>query len=254
MERMFEGKTLVMTGAGCGYGMSSAFPLAFAKEGCNLVLNYYDGDSEDIKEYTKKLEGYGVKVVWVKGDISQEEVAKKLIATAIYEFGKIDILVNVAGISNPKLIEDISFEEWHRMLGVSLDSTFLTCKYAVPYMKKQRSGRIINISSQLGQKGSATRTHYTAAKAGIIGFTKSLARELGDYGITANCIAPGPVETQFIGKLDEDWKKKQASELPLKRYGKLDEVIPSALFLASNPGGNLYTGQTLGPNCGDVML
>ena len=254
MERMFEGKTVVITGAGYGYGMSSGFPKAFAKEGANLVLNYYEGESSKIREFTDELEGHGVKVVWVKGDISKEEIAQKLIATAIFEFGRIDILINVAGISNPKPIEEISFEEWHQMLGVSLDSTFLTCKFAVPYMKKQGYGRIINISSQLGQKGCADRTHYTAAKAGIIGFTKSLAREVGAYGITANCIAPGPVDTQFVGALSEEWKKKQASQLPIPRYGRLDEIIPSALFLASEPGGNLYTGQTLGPNCGDVML
>lgn len=254
MEKMFEGQTVVITGAGCGYGMSSGFPEAFAKEGANLVLNYYEGDNDEIKKFTDKLTGYGIKIIWVKGDISKEEVAQKLIATAIFEFGRIDVLINVAGISNPKLIEDISFEEWHKMLGVSLDSTFLTCKYAVPYMKKQGYGRIINISSQLGQKGCAERTHYTAAKAGIIGFTKSLAREVGQYGITANCIAPGPVDTQFVGSLSEEWKKKQAESLPIPRYGKLEEIIPSALFLASSPAGNLYTGQTLGPNCGDVML
>ncbi len=251
--RMFEGKTVVMTGAGCGYGMSSGFPKAFAMEGANLVLNYYEDTLDKIRQFTEELEGYGVRVVWVKGDISEEEVAKKLIATAIFEFGRVDILINIAGISNPKPIEEISMEEWHRMLGVSLDSTFLTCKYVVPYMKKQRWGRIINISSQLGQKGSANRTHYTAAKAGIIGFTKSLAREVGEYGITVNCIAPGPVDTQFVGKLSEEWKAKQAAELVIPRYGKLEEIIPSALFLASDPGGNLYTGQTLGPNCGDVM-
>ena len=254
MERMFANKVVVITGAGAGNGMSSAFPLAFAKEGANLALNYYNDDIEAIEKFSGKIKENGVDVLWIKGDISTEEVARRLIYEAVDKYGRIDVLINLAGISNPKPIEDISFDEWHRMLAVSLDSTFLTCKYAVPFMKKQKSGRIINISSQLGQKGSANRTHYTAAKAGIIGFTKSLARELAEYGITANCIAPGPVDTQFVGKLSEDWKRKQAASLPISRYGRVEEIVPSALFLASSPAGDLYTGQTLGPNCGDVML
>lgn len=164
------------------------------------------------------------------------------------------MLINVAGISNPKLLIDITTEDWNRMLAVDLTSVYFTCKYAVPVMMKQRSGRIINIASQIGQKGSVEHCHYAAAKAGVIGFTKSLAWEMGAYGITANCIAPGPIETQLMGVVSDDWRQGKQAQLALPRFGTLEEVLPSAIFLASDPDGNLYTGQTLGPNLGDVML
>ena len=242
-----KGKVTVITGAGCGYGMSRGFPTAFAREGADLVLNH-------LQEFKEELEGYGAKVVLVEGDISQEDTAHKLIQSAMDSFGRVDVLINVAGISNPKLLIDITTEDWNRMLAVDLTSVYFTCKYAVPVMMKQRSGRIINIASQIGQKGSVEHCHYAAAKAGVIGFTKSLAWEMGAYGITANCIAPGPIETQLMGVVSDDWRQGKQAQLALPRFGTLEEVLPSAIFLASDPDGNLYTGQTLGPNLGDVML
>lgn len=249
-----KGKVAVVTGAGTGNGMSRGFPIGFAKEGANLVLNYYDSDRDQMNELKKKLEGYGVRIVLTKGDISQESVAKELIESAIENFGRVDILINNAGISNPKLLVDMSYREWRRMISVDLDSVFLTCRYAVPYMIQQKFGRIINIASQVGQKGSVEHCHYSAAKAGVIGFTKSLAREVGKYNITANCIAPGPIQTQLMGAVSEEWVKNKLDELVIPHFGTVDEVVPSAIFLASEPDGNLYTGQTLGPNLGDVML
>lgn len=249
-----KGKIAVITGAGAGYGMSRGFPTIYAKEGANLVLNYYGDSEEKINELKKELEGYGAEVYLVKGDISKAETAEKLINTAIEKFGRIDILLNVAGISNPKLLTDMSIEEWNRMLAVDLTSVFLTCKYAVPYMIKQNFGRIINLASQIAQKGSVEHCHYGAAKAGVIGFTKSLAREVGKYNITVNCIAPGPIETQLMGVVSPEWRKQKESELVLPRFGELEEILPTAVFLAAEPDGNLYTGQTLGPNLGDVML
>lgn len=207
-----------------------------------------------MQEFKEELEGYGAKVVLVEGDISQEDTAHKLIQSAMDSFGRVDVLINVAGISNPKLLIDITTEDWNRMLAVDLTSVYFTCKYAVPVMMKQRSGRIINIASQIGQKGSVEHCHYAAAKAGVIGFTKSLAWEMGAYGITANCIAPGPIETQLMGVVSDDWRQGKQAQLALPRFGTLEEVLPSAIFLASDPDGNLYTGQTLGPNLGDVML
>ncbi len=121
-------------------------------------------------------------------------------------------------------------------------------------MKQQRYGRIINIASQTGQKGAVRLSHYASAKAGIIGFTKCLARETGAYNITVNCIAPGPIQTQMLDAASDSWKQDKLAELVLPRFGLLEEVTPTAIFLASEPDGNLYTGQTLGPNCGDVML
>lgn len=249
-----KNKIAIITGAGSGYGMSRGFPSIFAKEGAHLVLNYFKQDSAEMESFKKELEDQGVKVTLVEGDIAEEETAKRLIQTANDIHGRIDILINNAGISNPKLLQDITTEDWNRMIAVNLTSAYFTCKYAVPIMMKQKFGRIINIASQVGQKGSLEHCHYSAAKAGMIGFTKSLAREVGKYNITANCIAPGPIETQLMGVVSDEWKKNKQDELVLKRFGRLEEVLPTAVFLAAEPDGNLYTGQTLGPNLGDVML
>lgn len=249
-----KGKTAVIAGAGCGFGMSRGFPEIFAKEGANLVLNYYDDPDEDMGSFQRELEMNSVNVVLVKGDISKEETAEQLIKVAVERFGKIDILLNNAGISKPMLLEHMSFEIWKRTIEVNLNSVFLTCRAAVPYMKRQRSGRIINIASQVGQKGAVEHCHYSAAKAGMIGFTKSLARELGEFGITVNCIAPGPIRTQMSKETSREWLEAKEKELVIPRFGMIDEVLPSAVFLASEPDGNLYTGQTLGPNSGDVMF
>lgn len=249
-----KGKIAVITGAGAGYGMSRGFPAAYAKEGADLVLNYYGDGREEMEEFKKELESYGSRVIMQEGDISKPEVAERLIEAAVGQFGRIDILLNVAGISNPKLLVDMTLEDWNRMLEVDLTSCFLTCKYAVPHMIRQKFGRIINLSSQIAQKGSVEHCHYGAAKAGLIGFTKSLAREVGQYNITVNCIAPGPIETQLMGVVSPEWRKQKESELVLPRFGELEEILPTAVFLAAEPDGNLYTGQTLGPNLGDVMM
>lgn len=249
-----KGKIAVITGAGAGHGMSRGFPTIYAKEGADLVLNYYGDSQEEMTTFKKELESYGSRVILQEGDISHPDVAKNLIETTISHFGRIDILLNVAGISNPKLLVDMTLEDWDRMLAVDLTSCFLTCKYAVPYMIKQRFGRIISLSSQIAQKGSVEHCHYSAAKAGLIGFTKSLARELGQYNITVNCIAPGPIETQPMGVVSPEWRRQKESELVLPRFGELEEILPTAVFLAAEPDGNLYTGQTLGPNLGDVMM
>lgn len=247
-------KVAVVTGAGPGYGIGRGIATAFAKEGANLFLNYYGSYQKEMDSIKKELEGYGVKVFIAEGDISKEATAKSLIERTIEEFGKVDVLVNNAGISTPTLLRNMSSQTWDRMIDVNLRSSFLTTRYAVPHMISQKFGRIINIASQVGQKGSVEHSHYAAAKAGMIGFTKSIAMELGEFGITANCIAPGPIETQLMGEVNDNWKKKKMSELVLPHFGKVEQVSPTAVFLASSPDGDLYTGQTLGPNLGDVML
>lgn len=249
-----KGKVAIITGAGFGRGMSRGFPVGFAREGANLSLNIYKDDAEGIDEFVKELESYGVQVRVTIGDISDESVVKQLVKNTIDAFGKIDILLNCAGITNPKSITEMSVEEWDRMLSVNLRSQFLTCKYVIPYMIEQKSGRIINISSQIAQKGGTDHCHYAASKAGIIGMTKALAWDLGKYGITCNCIAPGPIDTQMMDSVSEEWRRSKKADLALPRFGTIEEVVPSAIFLASDPDGNIYTGQTLGPNSGDVML
>ncbi|MFB4168269.1 3-oxoacyl-ACP reductase family protein [Virgibacillus sp. JSM 102003] len=249
-----EKKVAIITGASPGQGIGRGIAMAYAKEGANLSLNYYGQDKEEIEVFKNELENYGVKVILTEGDISKEETAERLISRTVDEFGQIDILVNNAGISSLSLVENMTTKTWDRMIEVNLRSVFLTTRQVVPYMISQKSGRIINISSQTAQKGAVKHCHYSAAKAGIIGFTKSLALELGQYGITANCIAPGPIETQLMDTVEPEWKDKKLSELVIPRFGKVEEVVPTAILLASDPDGNIYTGQTLGPNSGDVMM
>ncbi|WP_413378051.1 SDR family NAD(P)-dependent oxidoreductase [Alkalihalobacillus sp. 1P02AB] len=249
-----ENKVAVITGAGPGGGIGFTIATAFLQEGANVSLNYLARNTEEKKEFQEEMTRYGDKVSITEGDISKEETADLLILKTIEKYGKIDILVNSAGISTPTLVHEMDLSTWKRMIEVNLTSTFLTTRLTVPYMIESRFGRIINISSQVAQKGSVEHSHYAAAKAGVIGFTKSVALELGEYGITANCIAPGPIETQLMNEVSQTWKENKKKELVIPRFGKVEEVAPTAVFLASEPDGNLFTGQTLGPNCGDVML
>lgn len=243
---------VVITGA--GQGMGKAIATAFAKEGADLSLNYYGQTQEEMEGFSNELRGYGAKVNLTEGDITKEDTVKTLVNSTLDTFGQIDILMNNAGIMTQSLIQDMDVETWDRMIEIDLKSVFLTTRYVVPHMISRKSGRIINMASQIGQKGGIELSHYAAAKAGVIGFTKSIALELGQYGITANCIAPGPIETQLISNATRDWKIKKQSELIIPRFGKIEEVVPTAILLASSPDGNIYTGQTLGPNSGDVMI
>jgi 3-oxoacyl-[acyl-carrier protein] reductase len=195
-----------------------------------------------------------VEVVTVRGDVSAEADVKHMFAVARDALGSVEIVVNNAGIVTEAPVRDMSSQLWDEMLAVNLSSVFLCCREALPPMLDRGFGRIINIASQVGQRGGGGLAHYAASKAGVIGFTKSLAREVGGTGVTANCIAPGPIETALGGNLSEEWKSTLKAGLPLRRFGLPEEVAPTAVLLASDPGGNLYTGQTLGPNSGDVML
>ncbi len=167
--------------------------------------------------------------------------------------GRIDILVNSAGILSEASVVEMTPEMWNQTLAVDLTGVFYVCRHVVAGMIERRWGRIINIASQLGIKGAPSMAHYVAAKAGVIGFTKSLALEVAAHNVLVNTIAPGPIETAMVAGVTEEWKKAKMRELPLGRFGVVEEVAPSALLLASEPGGNLFVGQTLGPNSGDVM-
>ena len=247
-----EGKKALITGGASGIGKEIAE--SFAREGADIVVNYHSRLEEamDLKESIEKK--YKVKVEIAKADVTDEQQVKELVSFSLEKMGKIDILVNSAGILKQYPFVDLPIETWDKTIEVNLRGPFLMIKAVLPHMIENKFGRIINISSQLGQIGGVELAHYTASKAGMIAMTKSLAREVGVHGITANCIAPGPIETDLISNLDEDWKKTKESELAIPRFGKVEEVAPSAVFLASEPDGNLYTGQTLGPNSGDVML
>ena len=243
------GQVVVITGAGGGLG--SVFAVELAKDG--KLIAVLDYDMEAAQRVAAKIREQGGTAAAVRCNVVDKNSMEQARREVREKLGKCNVLINCAGISNPKLLTEITTQEWNRMLAVDLTSNYFTCKYAVPVMIKQNFGRIINLASQVGQKGSVEHCHYAAAKAGVIGFTKSLAREVGKYNITANCIAPGPIETQLMGVVSDEWRKNKEAELVLPRFGELEEILPTAVFLAAEPDGNLYTGQTLGPNLGDVM-
>ena len=248
-----KGKKALITGAASGIGAEIA--MLFAKEGANIVINYHTKEQEalDMKQKAESL--YAVKAMAIQADVSEVEEVKSLVEQTIESFGAIDILVCSSGINHQASIVDLSVDDWDRMIKINLRSIFLCNKFVLPHMLKRKYGRIINITSQLGQIGGVNCSHYCASKAAIIGFTKSIAREVSSMGITANCIAPGPIETRFFfNGTTAQWRDDKLNSLPLGRFGKVNEVAPSALLLASDPDGNIYTGQTLGPNSGDVML
>lgn len=254
MENVNKRRSVVITGVGGGPGLGYELPLAFARAGGDLTLNVFGESERDMDQLLTELTSLGVDPPVVEGDISQESTAQGLIDASVARYGRVDVLVNNASISTPTMCCDLSLEKWQRTIDVNLTSVFLTTRAALNPMKEQRTGRIINIASQVGQKGAVEHPHYAAAKAGVIALTKSVAREVGEYGITANCVAPGPLDTRLMRKVSQQWKDQKLDELVIPRIGHPEEVVPSVMFLASDPGGNLYTGQTLGPNCGDVML
>ena len=239
----------VITGAGSGIG--AAIARAYATAGARLLLA--DRDPVRLAESARACRELGAEVFECVADVGSLEGAQAGFDACVEHFGGIDILVNNAGMLTQARCVELSVEMWNDMLRVDLTSVFVASQRALPHMLAQRWGRIINVASQLGIKGGAELTHYAAAKAGVIGFTKSLALEVAKDNVLVNAIAPGPIETPLVSGISSAWKIAKAAELPLGRFGLADEVAPTAVLLASEPGGNLFVGQTLGPNSGDVM-
>jgi 3-oxoacyl-[acyl-carrier protein] reductase len=244
-----DGRRAVVTGAASGIG--AAIAAAYASAGASLVLA--DRDAPRLAQQADVCRALGVKVETVQADVSIEAEANRIVDRCIEAFGGIDILVNNAGMLTQARCVDLTTEMWDDMMRVDLRSVFLCTRRALPSMTAQRWGRVINVASQLGIKGGAELCHYSAAKAGVIGFTKSLALEVAPDNVLVNAIAPGPIETPLVDGISAAWKQAKAAELPLRRFGRTEEVAPVAVLLASDPGGNLFVGQTLGPNSGDVM-
>lgn len=248
-SKPLDGRRAVVTGAGSGIG--EAIALAYAQAGAQLLLADIDAARAD--GVARRCRALGAQAETVIGDVGDESTAHRIIDRCVQAFGGIDILVNNAGMLTQSRCADMSTAMWDEMLRVDLRSVFLCARRAVPHMQAQRWGRIINIASQLGIKGGVELSHYAAAKAGVIGFTKSLALEVAPDNVLVNAIAPGPIATPLVDGISADWKRAKEASLPLGRFGRADEVAPTAVLLASDPGGNLYVGQTLGPNSGDVM-
>jgi 3-oxoacyl-[acyl-carrier protein] reductase len=248
MNRL-EGKVCLVTGAAGGIGM--AIVDAFAREGGTVAAADVDTSGKLAAAAGRATAGGGrVDAFWV--DVADEASVELLVSAVRERFGGIDVLVNCAGVTHRSRFVELSTAEWDRVLSINLRGTFLVSRHVVPLMLEKNSGRIINVASQLGQIGGALLAHYSASKAGVIGFTKALARELSP-AIAVNAIAPGPIMTDMIRNRDSAWFEDMRSQLPLGRIGTPEEVAPTAVFLASADAA-LYTGQTLGPNSGHVML
>ena len=248
--RKLEGRIAVITGAASGIGKGIA--ITFASEGANIVIAdlVTEAQSSDVITAIKKL---GREVLFVRTDVSDEASVRAMAAQSLDRFGRVDILVNNAGIFTESLLEDMPIEDWDRVVNTNLRGTFLCTRVLIGQMLERGDGRIINIASQLGQIGGGAVAHYSASKAGVIGFTKALAREVSRRGVLVNAIAPGPIETPLLASETDAWRSAKLAELPIGRFGSVDEVTPTALLLASSDG-SYYVGQTLGPNGGDVML
>lgn len=243
MMNKLKNRIALIVGAGSGIGRAIAE--LYQTEGATVALADLNEES-----CTATIRGESSTH---RVDVTSSESVEALVQAVIARYGRIDILVNSAGILNECSILEMSPKTFDDMLAVNLRGIFLTCRYVAPHMVEQKAGRIINIASQLALKGGVGMAHYTAAKAGVLGLTKSLALELAPHNVLSNVIAPGPIMTAMLGGVSEDWVREKEAALPLGRFGTVDEVAPTALLLASSPDGDLYLGQTLGPNSGDVM-
>jgi len=239
--KLLEGKTAVITGAARGIGKSIA--LKFASEGCNVAFTDL-AINESAQETEKALLDMGVKAKAYASDASNYEDTHNVVDEIVKEFGSIDILVNNAGITKDTLLMRMTEEQWDLVINVNLKSVFNFTKAVQRIMLKQRSGSIINMSSVVGVSGNAGQANYSASKAGIIGFTKSVAKELGSRNIRSNAIAPGFIITEMTGQLPEDVRKDWESKIPLRRGGTPDDVADVCLFLGSDLSGYV-TGQVI---------
>ena len=234
-------KTAIVTGGKRGIG--KAIVLELAKSGCNVAFNY--SKSDDLaKELVKEIEALGVKAVAKKADVADFESAKDMIKEVKDEFGQIDYLVNNAGITRDKLLALMKEDDWDDVININLKSVYNFSKAVIMTMIKQKNGKILNITSVSGIAGVAGQTNYSASKAGMIGFTKALAKEVGKAKINVNAIACGFIETDMTSELPEEYKQKMIDMTALKRFGTTDDVAKVAKFLLSDDA-NYVTGQVL---------
>ena len=243
-------RTVVVTGGSRGIG--AEIVRAFAKNGDNIVLNY--NRSKDKAEDLAKevMQMYNVQVMVVKADVSKPDQVEFLIKTAIQVFGRIDVLVNNAGVSLYNLLIDSSVEQIQEIINTNLNSCIYACKYASENMISNQSGKIINISSMWGITGGSGESVYSASKAGMIGFSKALAKELGFSGITVNVVAPGAIETDMLASLSDETKQEVAEETAVGRLGKPSDIASVVVFLASS-GADYITGQVISVDGGYVI-
>ena len=244
-----DGKIALVTGGSRGIGRAIA--LLLAERGAKVVVNYNRGQ-EEANAVVAAITEKGGQATALQGNVSNPAEAQALVEQTVKTYGRIDILVNNAGITKDTLMMRMSEADWDAVLDTNLKGAYLCAKAALRPMLKSKGGRIINISSVSGQAGSGGQANYSAAKAGLIGFTKALAREVGSRGITVNAVAPGFIETDMTNVLAEEFKKKILDQIPLERFGKVEDVAEAVAFLASD-AANYITGQVLAVNGGMVM-
>jgi 3-oxoacyl-[acyl-carrier protein] reductase len=246
---MITAETVLVTGASGGIGGETA--ILFAEQGYRVVLHYHKS-KEKCEGVLKQIKDMGGQAILVCADVSDDVQVKNMFAQIEGIYGGADVLVCNAGIAQQKLFTDITPREWERMFAVNVGGTANCCRYAVPHMVSQKRGKIINISSVWGICGASCETHYSAAKAAVIGFTKALAKELGPSGIQVNCVAPGVIQTEMIGNLDAESVEALCDQTPLGAIGTPRDVAECVMFLASQKS-NFITGQVLSPNGGFVI-
>ena len=246
---MEDKKVALITGGTRGIG--KAIAIKFAKNGYNLVLNYVS-DRTNLEDLENEFKKYNVEILFIKTDVSKFEDCENMAKQAIEKFGKINVLVNNAGITKDCLLLRMTSKDFEKVIDINLKGTFNVTKSIVPYMMKKRTGKIVNISSVVGVSGNAGQCNYAASKAGIIGFTKSIAKELASRNILANCVAPGFIDTDMTSVLSDSVKENINAQIPLKRMGSSEEVANSVYFLAGEEN-NYITGQVLNVDGGMLM-
>jgi len=244
-----KGKTVLITGGSRGIGRAMA--LAFAEEGTNVIINY-TSDEENAKNAIKEIEKFGVKGLAIRANISKAEEVNSMFDKIKEDFDVIDILINNAGITRDSLFIGMKEKDWDEVIEVNLKGMFLCTKAVIRKMLRQRYGRIVNISSVVGVIGNPGQANYCASKAGVIGFTKSLAREVASRNITVNAIAPGFIKTDMTDALPEDIKESVMGTIPMGRYGNPEDIANIAVFLSSDKAGYI-TGQIIHIDGGMAM-
>lgn len=246
---MEEKKVVFVTGGSRGIGKEVA--LKYAQNGFNIVTNYVS-DKTDVEKLKKEFEENNIEALVLKADVSKQEEVEKVVESAIEKFGKIDVLVNNAGITRDNLLMRMKEEDFDKVLEINLKGTFLVTKAVTKYMMKKRQGSIINLSSVVGVAGNAGQCNYSASKAGVIGFTKSIAKELASRNIRANAVAPGFIETDMTDVLPDSVKENIYNQIPLKRMGTAKEVAELIYFLGTD-ASSYITGQVINIDGGMVM-
>ena len=241
MSRL-DGKRALVTGASRGIGRAIA--LRLAAEGASVAVNYHSG-ADEAASVVSEITASGGSAIAFQASVASAEEANRLVDTTVEALGGIDILVNNAGITRDNLLMRLSEDDWDAVLDTNLKGAFLCTKAAIRPMLRQRSGRIVNMSSIVAITGNPGQANYTAAKAGLIGFTKTIAREVASRGITVNALAPGFIETQMVEAIPEDLRKQILERIPLGQFGTPDDVARSVVFLASDDGAYI-TGQVIG--------